>query len=96
MLSSANILFIKDVVQISTEQLGGVLLLLNSLFNIFFSLEKRNFCDCSSIFSPTPILSRLKASSTQFSNSWKPNEQEKRLSLDKLLSTLFESLSAHG
>lgn len=40
MLSSANILFIKDVVQISTEQLGGVIPLLNSLFSHFFPGEK--------------------------------------------------------
>lgn len=36
MLSSPNILFIKDVIQISTEQLDGVIFLLNSLFNRFF------------------------------------------------------------
>lgn len=40
MLSSANILFIKSVVQISTEQLGGVISLLDSLFNRFFPGEK--------------------------------------------------------
>lgn len=40
MLSRANILFIKDVVQISAEQLGGVISLLNSLFNRCFPGKK--------------------------------------------------------
>lgn len=44
------------------------------------------------MFSPTPILSRLKASSTPFSHSRKPNEEEKCLRLNKLLSAPFESV----
>lgn len=60
MLSSPNILFIKDVVQISTEQLDGVVFLLNSLFNRFFSWRK-----CSSVailqsFHPLPSSPSLK------------------------------------
>lgn len=94
MLSSPNILFIKDVVQISTEQLDGVIFLLNSLFNRFFFLEKMQFCGYSSVFSPTAILSKLKASSiscsTPFSHFRKPNEEEKCFSSNKLLSAPFE------
>lgn len=41
MLSSANILFIKDAVQTSTEQLGVVISPLNSLFNKFFPRENK-------------------------------------------------------
>lgn len=41
MLSSANILFIKDAVQTSTERLGVVISPLNSLFNKFFPRENK-------------------------------------------------------
>lgn len=41
MLSSANILFIKDAIQTSTEQLGVVISPLNTLFNQFFPRENK-------------------------------------------------------
>lgn len=52
------------------------------------------FCGYSSVFSPTPILPKLKASSTScstpFSHFRKPNEEEKCFSSNKLLSAPFE------